>query len=788
MTRHAHKNAGRPDWLGQWGRRIVVLSGPVRYGVAIGAAAAAILFRLALNPLWGTGLPFVTLLPAIVLSAWLGGFGPGLITTLVTAVAVEYFWIAPAGSWAVDNRSELLGWLVFIVVGVVISGVNEAWRRGIAAAEREHSALLESERRTRREVELAARQLQAALQAGRMGTWQYTMATGEVQWSSGLEAIHGYLPGTFPGTFAAFRDEIHPADREHVIAAIAAAAEQQRDHHIEYRIVRRDGAVRWVEGVGQVLHDGRGRPDRMVGVCADVTERRHGEGRFRLAVEAAPAAMIMVDQHGTIVLVNALTERLLGFSRDELVGRAVDTLVPARFRGSHVAHRSSFLEHAEPRPMGPGRDLYALRKDGSEVAVEIGLNPIETDEGRFVLAAVADITARKQAEAERALLFDREQAARAELERANRMKDEFLAVLSHELRTPLSAVLGYSQILSSGVLPPDQVRHALEAIRRNAMAQARLIEALLDLSRITAGTFELSLHHVELSGVVDAAVDVLKPEADRKGVAIDVTVPQIDLVADGARLQQVLWNLLSNAVKFTPRGGRVRVQAARKDDQVRIQVSDTGRGIAPDFLPHLFERFRQAEPRDNQSLHGLGVGLTLVQEIVRAHSGAVAGESPGPGLGSTFTITLPVGGEAVPREPTPARERERLPSGLPIDVLVVDDDDDGREMLALLLETWGAVVRKASSAAEALRAIGSRRPDILLADLRMPGEDGFVLIQKIRTDEIERDQPRLPALAVTAHASARDRERAMAAGYDGHLAKPLDPGELARVLATYRNT
>jgi PAS domain S-box-containing protein len=894
--------------------RVIRLSPATRYAVAVGVAVGAVLLRLAFDPVWGVKLPYITLFPAIMLSAWLGGLWPGIVTTLITGTAAEYFWMEPVRSWAVTDRSELLGTAVFVAVGIVISVLNEAWRRGMDAvvesegrldvtlssigdaviatdnegrvtrlnaiaeqltgwteedaigrplkdvfviineesrqpaenpvyrvlrdgaitglanhtllvskdgreitiddsaapirtaegrmagvvmvfrditerrrAERERTGLLEAERSARREIETAEQQLQTALQAGRMGTWQYTIATGGVRWSPGLEAIHGLAPGTFAGSFEAFRNEIYPADRDQVLKAIGAAVSEGRDHRVEYRIVRPDGAVRWVEGVGKILEDEEGRPDRMVGVCTDITERKQSEERFRLAVEAAPAAMIMVDQRGTIILINALTEQLLGYSRNELVGQSVDRFVPSRFRDQHAEHRRGFFSDSRPRPMGAGRDLFAVRRDGTEVPVEIGLSPIQTADGLLVLAAVTDITERKRVEEERSRLLVREHAARTEIERASRLKDEFLAVLSHELRTPLNAVLGYSRLLRSGVLPPDRAGHALEAIERNAHAQARLVESLLDLSRVMAGKLELDLQTVNLSEIVEAALDVVRPDAEAKGVTLAVIPPQsaITLVGDSGRLQQVFWNLLSNAVKFTPRDGRITVRWDKQNGGVRIEVSDDGQGISADFLPHIFERFTQADSRKRRSPAGLGLGLALVREMVHAHGGTVIAESLGEGRGTTFVVTLPVssGAAALAPEKTSQLVLDPVASLGRIDILVVDDDGDARDLIALLLESRGAVAHTVSSAAEALEAIRQRRPDVLLADLRMPHEDGYSLIRRLRDREREHGQQRLPAVAVTAYASPSDRERAIAAGFDWHVTKPVDPEDLARAIA-----
>jgi PAS domain S-box-containing protein len=525
--------------------------------------------------------------------------------------------------------------------------------------EAEKGTLLEAERAARRDTETAVQQLQAALRAGRMGTWQYTMATGQVRWSEGLEEIHGFAPGSFPGTFEAFRNEIYPEDRDRVLGAIAAALEKRRDHHIEYRIVRADGAVRWVEGVGLVVRDEHGQPDRMLGVCTDITERTQ--------------------------------------------------------------------------------------------------------------------------------ILAREQAAREEIERASRLKDEFLAVLSHELRTPLNAVLGYAHLLSSGALPPERTKHALEAIQRNAQAQSRLVESLLDLSRVMAGRLELNLEQLDVSEVIESAVDAIRPQAEAKQITVEIVLPSRDvsLVGDGSRLQQVFWNLLSNAVKFTPAGGRVAVRCVEEDTQLRVLVTDTGHGIKANFLPYVFDRFRQADSHTRRSTTGLGLGLALVREMVQAHGGSVAAESPGEGHGSTFTVTLPLSVAAVmPALTKPLASQPDEPESLPpIEVLIVDDEADVRDLLALLLESRGAIARSVSSASEAIDAISARRPHVLLADLRMPDEDGYSLIRRVRAMERTRRERRLPAIAVTAYASPHDRDQALAAGYDAHVAKPIEPSELARTVA-----
>jgi CheY-like chemotaxis protein len=303
------------------------------------------------------------------------------------------------------------------------------------------------------------------------------------------------------------------------------------------------------------------------------------------------------------------------------------------------------------------------------------------------------------------------------------------------------------------------------------------------LSRVIAGKLELDLRPLDLSALVQAAIDVVSPDADARGIRLDVATTAMTVVGDAGRLQQVFWNLLSNAVKFTPRGGEVRVRLDETDSQVRIHVTDTGRGIRSDFLPFVFDRFKQAEGDTNRQSAGLGLGLALVREIVQAHGGSVDAHSPGEGRGSTFTVVLPVRAAATPattKPPTEAAASELLTD---IRILIVDDEADVRDLLTLILESRGGNVRAVSSAAEAFDAIGSFHPDVLLADLRMPEEDGYSLIQRVRARERQRRGEHLPAIAVTAYASPSDRTRALEAGYDGHLAKPVVPGEVVTVVA-----
>ena len=394
----------------------------------------------------------------------------------------------------------------------------------------------------------------------------------------------------------------------------------------------------------------------------------------------------------------------------------------------------------------------------------------------------SEASERQRLEAQRATLLESERAARHEAERAAKLKDDFLATLSHELRTPLNAILGWTAILKRTTRPAE-LQRPLDVIERSARAQAQLINDLLDISSIVSGKLHLQRGSVDVAGVVDAARQAVQPLAEAKQITLDVTLPT-DLPAvsgDASRIQQVLWNLLSNAVKFTPAQGNVRLGVLREGDYVVLRVSDDGAGIAPEFLPHVFDRFRQADSSITRAHGGLGLGLSIVRQLVELHGGQVSVTSAGPNRGSTFTISLPIGTEAPDSSRTadaPALAEGAL-SG--VKILVVDDEPDNRELIGRVLTERGASVRLASSADEALAELERERPHVLVSDIGMPGKDGYDLIRAVRADE--RSAP-LPAIAVTAFARAEDRSRALAAGFQLHVSKPINASELLLALVT----
>jgi PAS domain S-box-containing protein len=503
-------------------------------------------------------------------------------------------------------------------------------------------------------------------------------------------------------------------------------------------------------------------------------------------LNTAPCGFLSFTDDGKINSVNATLLKLLGYELDELLGRHIESFLPVASRIFYQTHLFPILKlHNQVEEV-----YFSLRaKDGVELPVLV--NAARRERGGVVVNDCILMHMRQRNQYEDEIL----QAKRA-AEEATRAKDEFMAMVSHELRTPLTSILGWSRMLQTGKLDEQTAARALDAIERNAESQNQLIGDLLDFSRIISGKIRLDVGRVDLASVVASAIDVVSPAADAKGISLQIVLdPEAEAVSgDPERLQQVMWNLLSNAVKFTPKGGHVQVGLARADSGVEIIVSDTGQGIDAEFLPYVFERFRQAETATTRRQAGLGLGMAITKHLVELHGGTIRVESAGEGLGTTFTLKLPVlvthQAEHSPRitaepprppdePPAPPVELARLNG---IHVLIVDDELDARELLTAILTQSGASVTAASDVAEALDKLQQVTPDLLLSDIEMANEDGYSLIRKVRVLEEERGR-RIPAIALTAHARVSDRSRALAEGYQLHMPKPVEPAELVLAIA-----
>ena len=508
-----------------------------------------------------------------------------------------------------------------------------------------------------------------------------------------------------------------------------------------------------------------------------------GQRRTGAILESALDAIIGMDHQGVVTEFNPAAERIFGYSRKEALGRELaDLLIPRALRNSHRGGLARYLSTGHGPFIDRRIETSACHADGREFPVEVSITRVPGDDPPRFTGFVRDLTARAHAEREREMLLQRESTARRDAETANRAKDDFLATLSHELRTPLNAIVGWTRMLLDGTMDEGSTRRALQVIDRNAHLQVQLVADILDVSRIITGGLTLDIRPVDLGAVIGTALESARPAADAKRIQIHSRLAASARLAEGdpQRLQQIIWNLVTNAVKFTGSGGSVEVDLLDAgDDRIRIRVADDGAGIDPAFLPHVFERFRQADGSVSRQHGGLGLGLAIVRHLVELHGGTVRAESAGPGKGSTFTVDLPrAAPDGVPDEVPYLRFMERdgtpaAPSLAGCRVLVVDDEQDARELLVMILTAAGARVETASSVTDALQQLDSSRPDVLLADIGMPGSDGHALIREVRTREAGA-LPRLPAAAITAYANNVDRERALAAGFDRHVAKPID--------------
>lgn len=498
-------------------------------------------------------------------------------------------------------------------------------------------------------------------------------------------------------------------------------------------------------------------------------------------IQSSDDAIVSKDPNGIITSWNPGAERIFGYTADEVVGKSIQIIIPED-------RRSEEVEVLAKVSSGEGVDHYETvrrRKDGTLIDISLTVSPIRDSTGKIVGASkvARDITDRKRfAEAEHAQLI-RERTFQTE---ANRIKDQFLATLSHELRTPLNAIIGWAEMLQAGNLNEQERVMGMRTIERNARAQIQLVDDLLDVGRITSGKMRLQIQTVDLVEIARAAIDIVRPSATGKKIKLsgDWKRPELFVQGDADRLQQVAWNLLSNAIKFTPARGQVTVRVEPDSEgNACLIVEDTGVGIADRFLPHVFDRFRQEDGSLTRAHGGLGLGLAIVKQIVELHGGNVDVESRGENKGSTFTVVLP---GATSRRKAGASAADDDSDEILLEgvrILVVDDRADERELLTIILRRQGAKIRSAGSSAEALRVLEAWRPDLLLSDIEMPGEDGHGLLGKLRALP-DRSVASIPAIAVTAHARIEDRQRAIGAGYEYHIAKPIDRTRLIEVVAT----
>ena len=542
-----------------------------------------------------------------------------------------------------------------------------------------------------------------------------------------------------------------------------------------------------------------GRVESIVGVTTDWSERweiedelRASEDLYRALIDQVKNyAIFAVDLEGRATTWNEGVQRVLGWSREEFIGLPSEMLYMPEDIAAGV-HREELRRAAEEGSVSNER--WLRRKDGTAFFAS-GMTSRVVDAAGHVVGfsrLLRDRTAWKQVQEEREALLESERSARQEAEQANRLKDEFLATLSHELRSPLNAIVGWLHIARRYSEGNPELERALDTIERNARAQTQIINDLLDMSRIMTGKVHLDMRQVNLHQVIEAAVEAIRAAAEAKCIELDCRLdPNLTtLRGDPNRLQQVLWNLLTNAVKFTPAGGSVSVTLEQIDSSAQISVQDTGVGIAPAFLPYVFDRFRQADASTTRRYGGLGLGLSIVKSLVEMHGGSVRVKSAGEGQGATFIVTLPLAQVRHEENARPERRRALTPEAalvLPrlddVRTLIVDDEVDTLLFVARLLEERGARVVLALDAQQALDVLAADPVDILISDIGMPGMDGYGLIARVRASDGS-PNARIPAIAVTAYARAEDRQRLLLAGYQMHITKPVEPHELIAGVAS----
>jgi PAS domain S-box-containing protein len=624
-------------------------------------------------------------------------------------------------------------------------------------------------------------------------------ADGECDYLSPQWALYTGIPESEQLGYG-WLNQLHPDDREPTREAWKRATEGKSAFDTEYRIRAANGQYHWFKARARPLCSAEGEVFKWFGSNMDIEDQKRIESSLRESesagsrlaaiVESSDDAIISTDLLGAIKSWNRGAEKLYGYTEAEAIGKPVSMLIPPenRHEESRILGRISKGERISHY------ETVRRRKDGIDIDVSLTASPVQNRAGEIMgmSKTARDVTWRKSVEAERERLLARESEARADAEEANRLKDEFLATISHELRSPLNAILGWARLLRDPSVREQQLERALEIIERNSQAQARLIEDLLDVSRIVSGKLSVQMRPVTMNSTVQGVVADMRPPAEAKGIGLRlIEDEEIKLIGDADRLQQVVWNLLSNAIKFTPEGGRIEVELKRVGEQAELRVSDTGRGISPDFLPHVFDRFSQATGGDSRARAGLGLGLTIVRYIVEAHGGDVKADSAGVGQGAMFTCAFPLAGaeqEAVPAVESQSPQLAQLEVGKEqslkgVKVLVVDDDEDARDVLRAALNSYGADVTTAIGAPQALDAIASENIDVLVSDINMPGMDGYELIRRVRAMAPEQGG-RIPAVALTAYARAEDRLRALQSGYQTHVPKPVEPAELEIVVAT----
>jgi PAS domain S-box-containing protein len=774
-----------------------------RYTFAVLLTSAALALAFVGRGLWGAAATYSFLLGAVMLSSWISGLGPGILSTVLGTVAADYFLIAPLHTLTFDS-SRVVQLAAFAAIAVLISSLNDSRRRAIDVLATERSELETRVRERTGELATANDTLRGEIERRNQSERNFRGLIDAapdailvidtdgrvVRMNDETERLFGYT-----------RDALLGRDVETIIPERFRAA-----HHAKRgtygnapttRTIAGELAGRRADGtefpveIRVSLLDAQGQRS-IVGIVRDVTERNRAQQVQQCLVhDLGERVKELTALHATGRLLNEPG------SPGEVLARIV-TLLPAAWQYPDITGARITSGNVDVRTETFELTSWVQRADfttsgGRTGAIEIVYREPrpDADEGPFLdeernliqsLAGMLRAYFERLGAEEHRINLARAEAARLQAEEANSAKDQFLATLSHELRSPLNVMFGWTQMLRSGQVGAGAATRGFEILERSVRLQAKLIEDLLDVSRIVTGKLRVEKRRVDLAAIVDAAVDAARPAAQAKKVTLTARIePSLFMKADAQRLQQIVSNLLTNALKFTPEDDSITVGVHRVDDSALVVVRDTGIGIAPDLLPRIFDRFQQGDSSTTRTHAGLGLGLAIVKHLVEQHGGHVAAASPGPGHGSTFTITLPLMKDITVTASAPqalVMDRSLL-SG--VRVLVVDDEVDARITLGAILEQFGAEPTVVASARDALEAIAQTLPDFLLSDVAMPDENGYALIRRIRTTL---DADRLPAAALSAYVDGDSKAHALDAGFQTYLSKPIEPTLLASTIAT----
>ena len=624
--------------------------------------------------------------------------------------------------------------------------------------------------------------LRLATEAADMFSWEFDIQNKAVLFSENFEKMSGFALNSSSISFdEAISKFIHPDDAEQLKRSVENSIKEDNFFQSETRSLNTKGETVWLESYGNVIRSGSNVPVKIVGVTQNITERKRAEEQIkeseqnlRTLANSIPQLAWMAQPDGHIFWCNQRWYDYTGITPQQMEGWGWKSVQDAEILPKVIERWKHSVETGEPFEME-----FRLRgADGTFRWFLTQVNPLRDSQGKIIrwFGTNTDIDDAKQIELEREAIFKREKTARHEAEEANRAKDEFLSVLSHELRTPLNSMLGWVKMLNAGMLDDEKKQHAYTVIERNIRQQNDLIEDLLDVSRIISGKMNIETEEVDFASIVATAIENIRPIADGKNIKIEFqTDDEQKIIGDETRLNQIVSNLLSNAVKFTPENGKVSVRLSRTNGKIKFEVSDTGIGIAPQFLPHIFDRFRQADSTTRRAQSGLGLGLTIVRHLTELHGGKINASSSGEGRGSTFTIELPQNSNSEQTaKPKAANFTSEDNHNLKdVKILLVDDNCDGLQPLKMLLEIKQAVVECVDSAHGALKKLAEEPFHILISDIGMPDMDGYELLKNVR--EMKNGENReIPAVALTAYASIQDRDRALNAGFQQHLSKPID--------------